>query len=335
MQNHTMTSPSIAIIGAGLAGLACARQLRTAGLGSTVFDKSRGLGGRLCTRRGDNWQADHGAQYFTAREPAFRQQVADWLHAGVVAEWPITPAVLGQPAAGTQPDQHQAPARYVGLPGMSAPCKALAEGLIVHSQHTVCRLHHSVAGWQLETVEHGLLPALFSQVLLAVPAAQAATLLADSQATLAAVAAAQPMLPCWTVMVQPNTAFEPGFAAAFVNDGPLRWIARNDSKPGRSGAPCWVLQANAGWSAAHLELDAAAASSLLLDAFRALGAPACTVLSSHRWRYADCHASQHGSVWDAASGIGLCGDWLHGGKVEGAWLSGRHLAACVLGALQP
>jgi deoxyribodipyrimidine photo-lyase len=56
------------------------------------------------------------------------------------------------------------------------------------------------------------------------------------------------------------------------------------------------------------------------------------VLSSHRWRYADCHASQHGSVWDAASGIGLCGDWLHGGKVEGAWLSGRHLAASVLGA---
>jgi hypothetical protein len=101
--------------------------------------------------------------------------------AGVVAEWPITPAVLGQPAASTQPEQHGAPARYVGLPGMSAPCKALAEGLSVRSQHTVCRLHHSVAGWQLETVEHGLLPDLFSQVLLAVPAPQAATLLADSQ----------------------------------------------------------------------------------------------------------------------------------------------------------
>jgi renalase len=335
MQTYPMTPPTIAIIGAGLAGLSCARQLHAAGLRITVFDKSRGLGGRLCTRRGNNWQADHGAQYFTARVPAFRQQVDDWLHAGVVVEWPITPAVLGQPAAGTQPDQHMAPARYVGLPGMSAPCKALATGLAVRSQHTVCRLHHSPAGWQLETVEHGLLPDLFSQVLVAVPAPQAASLLADSQPALAAVAAAQPMLPCWTVMVQPAADFAPGFTAAFVNDGPLRWIARNDSKPGRSGAPCWVLQANAEWSAAHLELPASEVAALLLNAFRVLGAPACTALSSHRWRYADCHASQHGSVWDTASGIGLCGDWLHGGKVEGAWLSGRHLAASVLGALQP
>jgi predicted NAD/FAD-dependent oxidoreductase len=71
------------------------------------------------------------------------------------------------------------------------------------------------------------------------------------------------MLPCWTVMVQPEADFEPGFAAAFVNAGPLRWIARNDSKPGRSGAPCWVLQANAEWSAAHLEQPASCGKQLV------------------------------------------------------------------------
>ena len=61
----------IAIVGAGIAGLAAGRVLHDAGHRVQVFDKSRSTGGRLCTRRGEGWQADHGAQYFTARHPDF------------------------------------------------------------------------------------------------------------------------------------------------------------------------------------------------------------------------------------------------------------------------
>lgn len=319
----------IAIIGAGMAGLSCARALHEAGLTVSVFDKSRGLGGRLCTRRGEHWQADHGAQYFTARDPAFLQQIDSWLADGHIAVWPGRPAAIG-----TTPDEHSdEPLRYVGVPGMSAPAKALAAGLPQSLSHTVQQLHAHDDGWQLASKEHGTLPARFDAVVLAVPPAQAVPLLTGHSAALHTLAASHHMLPCWTVLARFAERQPLPFDAAFVNEGPLRWLARNNSKPGRSGEESWVLQANAAWSEQWLEADAEAVIAELLAAFRQLGGGEPVATGSHRWRYADSVASHTGSGWDGSARLGLCGDWLHGGKVEGAWLSGRHLAQRMLASL--
>ncbi|MCB1942227.1 MAG: hypothetical protein KDI53_09350, partial [Candidatus Accumulibacter sp.] len=52
---------------------------------------------------------------------------------------------------------------------------------------------------------------------------------------------------------------------------------------------------------------------------------------THRRRHADsAPALDVGCIWSAARAIGLCGDWLNGGKVEGAWRSGRQLARAVI-----
>jgi hypothetical protein len=317
---------AVAIIGAGLAGLACARRLQDAGHAVTVFDKSRGVGGRLCTRRGEDWQADHGAQYFTARTPEFQAQVAGWLEAGVVAEWRPQRAVFGPHEASAG----EAVLRYVGVPGMSPPAKALAAGLTVRTGYTVQALRRVDGGWQLETAEHGLLPEVYQAVLLGVPAAQAEPLLRPVQVSLADVAAGHRLLPSWTVMARFDARPDLPFEAAFVNEGPLRWVARNSSKPGRTGQECWVLQASAAWSAAHLEEQPETAGRALVAAFRQLGGPEPAAVSVHRWRYADCEPAETGSVWQPESGLGLCGDWLLGGRVEGAWTCGRELAGKVL-----
>ncbi|MEM9311642.1 MAG: FAD-dependent oxidoreductase, partial [Pseudomonadota bacterium] len=112
------THSDIAIIGAGMAGLACAVQLAAAGRDVRVFDKGRGPGGRMAARRadvaGETVRFDHGAQYFTAREPAFREAVAAWEAQGVVARWP---------AAQTSSSD----AAWVGVPGMNGPIKAMAD----------------------------------------------------------------------------------------------------------------------------------------------------------------------------------------------------------------
>jgi predicted NAD/FAD-dependent oxidoreductase len=321
---------AVAMIGAGLAGLACARVLQGAGMAVTVFDKSRGVGGRLCTRRGEDWQADHGAQYFTARSPEFQALVAKWLEAGVVAEWRPQRAVFGPHEASAG----EAVRRYVGVPGMSAPAKALAAGLTVRTGYTVQALRRVDGGWQLDTAEHGLLPEVYQAVLLGVPAAQAEPLLRPVQVSLADVAAGHRLLPSWTVMARFDARPDLPFEAAFVNEGPLRWVARNSSKPGRTGRECWVLQASAVWSAAHLEEVPETAGRMLVAAFRALGGPEPAAVSVHRWRYADCEPATTGSVWQPESGLGLCGDWLLGGRVEGAWTCGRELGGKVLADLR-
>ena len=318
---------NIAVIGAGIAGLSCASALQAAGHTVQVFDKSRGAGGRMSTRRHADagWQCDHGAQYFTAREPAFAAEVARWQQAGVAALWTPRIAVLNDPNE-RQPSPLD---RFVGTPRMTAPAQWLARALNLSLGTTLQRLRREGRHWQLESTEQGVLDARFDAVLLALPAPQAQPLTSLIAPALAAVAASARMRGCWALMLQFDRPVDLPFDAAFVNSGPLRWIARDSSKPGRSPAPeIWLLHAEAEWSEAHLELPPEAAAALMLEAFAALGGPAPQAWTAQRWRYADTREPLlDGCVWDSALRLGLCGDWLNGGKVEGAWLSGQRLAA--------
>lgn len=324
-------SAPVALIGAGLAGLSCATALQQAGIAVQIFDKSRGPAGRMSTRRGEDWACDHGAQYFTARDPRFRAELSRWQAAGVAAPWAPRLKVLGglashQPEASLQ--------RWVGLPQMTAPARWLAESLPLAPLSTVSALRRDTAGrWQLQTAEQGWLAQTFSAVLPAVPAPQAAALLAPHSPALAALCTQVRMRACWALMLHYEQPLELPFEAAFVNAGPLRWIARNSSKPGRSGVETWLLHAEAEWSEAHLDTPPEQAASLMLQAFAEHGGPAPARWTAHRWRYADsAPALDLGCAWQAQNGLGLCGDWLNGGKVEGAWLSGLALAQALIGA---
>ena len=325
------TSRHIAVVGAGIAGLSCASALQQAGLMVSVFDKSRGPAGRMSTRRGAGWQCDHGAQYFTARHPAFRAEVARWQEAGVAGLWAPRLRVINEESA-VQGNEHESTTeRFVGIPRMSSPARFLADGLQLRERSAVTRLQFQADGWCLFTNEHGWLSQRFAAVLLAVPAPQAELLLRPVAPRLAALTDRVLMRGSWTLMLRFSAPLELGFDAAFVNHGPLRWIAHDSSKPGRSGAETWVVQASSAWSEAHLDSDTASAASILLDAFARLGGPAPAAWTAHRWRYADSDpALDITTAWDGESGIGLCGDWLNGGKTEGAWLSGQALARQVV-----
>lgn len=334
------STPHFAVIGAGIAGLACAAALQQAQISVSVFEKSRAPGGRMSTRRGNDWQCDHGAQYFTARHPEFRAEVARWRQAGVAALWEPRLAVIGGEASA---DRDCVQERFVGVPGMTAPCRFLADALtrsavgasassrLVHCRTTIRQLRQSSDGWQLLSGEQRWLEPHFDAVLLALPAPQAAALLQPIAPALAAQAGAARMRGSWALMLHFAEAVALPFDAAFVNHGPLRWIARNNSKPARSGAETWLLHANAEWSEAHLEDDESSVAAPMLQAFAALGGPAPQSWTAHRWRYADSEpALRDGCAWDQGNRLGLCGDWLNGGRVEGAWMSGRLLAGMVI-----
>ncbi|MBY0412249.1 MAG: NAD(P)-binding protein [Burkholderiaceae bacterium] len=330
---------SIAVIGAGLSGLACAHTLLAAGHTVHLIDKSRGPSGRMSTRRAQDdqgpWQCDHGAQYFTARNPIFRAEVARWQAAGVAARWN---AQLTSFDGDTWTPSHSELERFVGTPRMTSPAAWLAQGLgtatTVQWTSTVNHIERTGSTWAVASAEQGLLGDHYHAVVLALPAPQAVPLLSAAAPAGAAVAASVRMRGSWAVMLRYAAPVDLQWDGAFINTGPLRWVARDSSKPGRAGPETWLLHASPEWSEAHIEDDAQAVTAALLAAFAALGGPAPLAATAHRWRYADTEAALTlGSWWDASAQVGMCGDWLNGGKVEGAWLSGHAAAQQVLSSL--
>lgn len=121
-----------------------------------------------------------------------------------------------------------------------------------------------------------------------------------------------------------------GYDALFVNAGPLRWVARNASKPARAGVETWLLHATAEWSQTHGDATPANVIASLSPELAALGLPMPQSCDAFFWTVASsAPALQIGCAWDAQLGLGMCGDWMAGGKVEGAWQSGVALARCV------
>ncbi|WP_199727842.1 NAD(P)/FAD-dependent oxidoreductase [Corallococcus sp. CA049B] len=316
--------PRVAVIGAGMSGLVLARMLTGAGFGVRVLDKGRGPGGRLSTRRSAEGGAfDHGAQYFTARDPLFRALVDAWVADGVAAEWR---GRIGTLTRGTVTPAKEA-VRYVGVPGMSAVAKALADGLDVRTGVRVERVAREGQAWRL-TSETGEDLGLAEGVVVAVPAPQAVPLLAGAPA-LAAQAGTARMSPCWAVMARFDAPLAVELEGAFVEDSPLSWVARDTSKPGRAAGERWVLHASPEFSAEHLEETPEAMASKLVEAFgQALGRDVRAVEAvAHRWRYAmPASPLESSALYDAALGLGACGDWCAGPRVEGAFLSGVALA---------
>lgn len=331
-----MTHSTIAVIGAGIAGLTCARRLTQAGRTVRVFEKSRGPGGRIATRRvetdGVRAQFDHGAQYFTAREIAFRAQVDQWIAQGAVARWdgPIVKLSHGRAAdLGREP-------RYVGAPAMNALPKLAAEGLDVTPSTPIERIEPGARGEWTVHASDGAVFGPFDAVIVATPAEQAAPLLSPVEPVFAAQAKAARTAPCWAALFSFAEAPAHTFEAARFSDHPvLDWAAHDSMKPGRARAnSCWVVHARADWTRANVELPTEAAVQLMHAAFASQfpDLPPPLIAQAHRWRFAQVEIPAGSAFgWNGARGIGVCGDWRLGARIELAWRSGHDLAQAVLG----
>ena len=340
--HHDQPSQRIAVIGAGIAGATCAASLHQAGLQVSLFEKSRGLGGRMATRRA-TWTSgdgtaqtadfDHGAPWFNARHPRFRAAMARAERVGAVHSW--QPQVhAAWPAPRKRPS-------FVAAPNMSALCRHVLGDVPLHNGHAVQRLQRDSQGWHL-VLEGGLSTGPFDQVMLALPPAQAAVLLAGHQDGWADELVARRMHACWTLMAVTNDVDWP-WDAADIDRGPLARVVRNDRKPGRQpqmGQAHWVAHATPAWSAAHLEADPLEIAQSLGTALAAL-LPAGPLRwhhrAAHRWRYAvPAEASQDSRdcLFDGDTGLGVCGDFFGAGDVESAWRSGDELADTVCAWLE-
>ena len=330
-----MSAARIAVVGAGVAGLACAQTLRRHGLDVVVFDKSNAPGGRLATRQTDHGSFDHGAQYFTAKDPEFQEEAQQWRERGVVERWDAR--VVAFTAANVE--DKAGIERYVGVPGMRSLCDHLAADLDVRLESMVNRVERDGEGWRVHVSPNPAADQVrFDGVVVTAPSAQALELVRASPTLSAEVAAVQ-WDPCWAAMLALARPSQIDFDAAFFNDDPiLGWAARDSAKPGRAtGLPVderWVLHAKPRWSRQFFEMDADTAAQWLARAFAArMRRPLLRAhLIGHRWRYATpINPLTRRFLWDGEQRLGAAGDWCHGPRVEDAFLSGRALGAAIAG----
>ncbi|WP_083000417.1 NAD(P)/FAD-dependent oxidoreductase [Halomonas sp. GT] len=336
---------SVAIIGAGLSGLACGQQLAAQGIRVALFDKARGPGGRMSSKRRLSATLDLGAQAFSVRNERFANKVAEWQVAGCVARWPTS---LYQASASGWQIHNDDQLRYTGAPRMSAVTRHLANTLNALPNATItlethiAALDKVAAGWQLHD-SHGSIHGPFDVVVISAPPPQAKALLAEWEPTLAAACEEKPQRGCWAGWVifeeplPPMAKVVATWHTVHAQHPVLRLASRNHTKPGREHQPESIsLLAQLDWSDAHIESDSESTAQQLLEAFISLlpdntKLPNIIELGAHRWRYAQPAQAGYQSYLYSTNGLALCGDSFKGSRVEDAWLSGDELGRALLG----
>ncbi|MES2585934.1 MAG: FAD-dependent oxidoreductase [Pseudomonadota bacterium] len=325
--NTSKAIKKVAVIGAGIAGLSCARELQSQGILVDVFEKSRGPSGRMSTRRSEDWSVDHGAQYFTARDPRFIQEVRSWLQADAATIWKPKLKVY---EAKAWRQSNSTEIRYVGAPNMNSIGRHLAEKLSIQYGATISKVERRADQWHLQSSEIGEITASYDFVVLAIPAPQASALAKGIDIRASDITDSAQMKACWTMMANFPNQTRADFDAAFVNQEIISWICQNGSKPMRQGAT-WTIHGSPVWSQDNVELSKEEAQDQMLQCLTSLGFNCQDAeISMHRWRYASGGLENSIGFHSLADiGLGLCGDWLNGGRVEGAWLSGLELAVAL------
>lgn len=325
----------IAVIGAGIAGLVCAQQLSQAGYSVLVVEKSRGLGGRLATRRLHGTCADHGACYLEPKGELLGRFVEILRSRQILKVWTEEVYELTVNALLTEP-KNRSP-RYVAPEGMSAIAKSLAPGLeILLNQRVVAITPTPENSWRL-TLESSNEELTAKAIVVAIPAPQAVMLLEPlGESVLDAVfldnLRSVEFYPSISVIAgyPPTSQPLPEWKAlTFMDNADLAWIGLDSSKRPNPQQPHFVVQSSANFAQRHLESqDLQPVGQLMLQrAAESLSLPWLNTpewMQVHRWRYAFPSCPWHEAFLSAKSPSPLvcCGDWCGGNLVEGAMLSG-------------
>lgn len=313
-QSDTAESDIVTIVGAGLAGTACAAALAAAGIGVRLVERGRAPGGRMASPSLHGRRVDIGAGYFTVRDSGFQSAVDRWQSAGLVRPWTDTFSVL---EAGKDPRTTTGPMRWA-TPG----------GLRSLVRHELADIQ---VGTGTEVTDLTTLPA--GPVVLAMPDPQAARL--------APVPGAVDYDPVITMVAGFDERLWSLPAAAFVHDHPaVEFIADDGARRG-DGAPVLVVHSTADLAHHHLSEPDGAAPQLVAGLRELLGLPVPAWTQVHRWSFAKpsgAHDATFGLVDVGGRQVGFAGDqWCPQGspRVESAWRSGTDLASALVATRSP
>ena len=321
----------VAVVGAGLAGLAAARTLQQSGFECTVFERSAGVGGRCSTRKVDDYVFDTGVTSFAPQGRALEQVMLHELPTDdlVQVEKPIY-IHIGLRTAPGDPTRGKA-SRYTYTPGNMKLPQLLAEGLAIHFSTAVTTIERANGGVLVQGKA-------FDGVIVTLPAPETAELLTGLGVARALSSARY--RACLAVSLGYALALEPVRYHAIIEPEqrhPLTWLSLESEKcSGRApeGHTAMIAQLGPQFSEEHFEDDEGAIIGATVEYVERLygkewSSPAAVDLM--RWRYSQPEAlALFENVNKAGSQILVAGDALTGGRTEYAYESGVRAAKMLL-----
>ena len=303
--------------------------MRRAGFYVEVFEQDRIIGGRMATTRIGMTAFDHGAQYVTARGANFKAFLDEMLSGGYAARW-VPKAASGEDGGG------QLTPWFVGTPGMSSIVRPLAESVRIHTNRKVHTIDRLDRGWHIWFDDETTVGP-FAAIAVTVPA-PAARLLLGRVGDMSDAMARVRMQPCWALMVQLDERLLPAQDVFSDMSDVVRWVARNNTKPGRTGrGETIVVHASPAWSRETEEMDAdAVAEELWGEVSHVLSLPPVRpqLMTAHLWRHGLVDQSLGESfIFSREQMVGVAGDWCLGRLAEHAFESGHLLGKAIVSAL--
>lgn len=315
----------IAIIGAGISGINCAYQLsKIANI--TVFEKSRGFGGRMPTKSINEFQFDHGLQFFTAKTKIFQKFMEPFEIKGVIRAWEGNFVEINNNEVSKIRKWDNQYKHYVSVPKMSSFCRYLAEGIDVRLNTRITKLVKLKRKWEVFNDQSSL--GIFDWVIIAIPPEQSIQLLTDNYDHLEQIRKYE-MQPCFSLMIGSKNSLNSKWDAAIIKNSILSWISINNSKPLRNNNHSLVALSTNNWAQKNIEKHTEYLKTILLTEVQKIFPQLIGNISHidvHKWKYANIK-KQNGvkSIMDNKNRLGICGDWFIKGTAESAFLSSTDL----------
>lgn len=317
----------IAIIGAGISGLSLANLLKNSGFQIDIFEKARGVGGRMSTRRNEEFTFDHGAQCFTIRTKEFEEFLQPHIQQGIVTEWAGN-AVTIENGKIVEPriwrERH-----FVASPNMNSLCKKLTEGLSVKLETEIAPIKKEGDKWHLHSKQESDL-GLYDIVISTAPPKQSVNLFRDNF-THVNVLEEMEMHACFSLMIGFKQRLDIPYEAAKIRNADIKWLSVNNSKPGRNKEnTCIVVHASDTWSNKNAEMDIAQVQKYLVNVFEnqtGIKTSDAGFISTHRWLYSIVKKTSNPEyLYDGTNNLAVCGDFCLTSRIEEAFISADKLA---------
>lgn len=316
----------VAIIGAGLAGAVLSERLLAAGVEVSIFEKSRGTGGRLASARLGDLSGDLGASAIDSHSEAFTAWLTHQQQLGRVQSW--VPKVIDFDGV-----ERRSEPLWVGVDRNSSLTRALIEGAKLYSGTRIGTVWSDREGVLLRD-EHSVSLGHFDAVICTAPAPQAVPLL-EAVPRFSHLAEEAVTDPAWVYLVSLDRLPERLKTADVVETGhpSIARIVVDSNKPGRSGVVL-KLEMERDWSEENIDLHAETVKSEIRNLLEDWLVERLEIGSEriHRWLYNRSYQPDPSTLalWDADSGIGACGDWIGAPGLDGSFNSANHLADLLL-----